>query len=111
MSKYNIYCFLLFFVLNTVTQSVMAQGALKGVAQTSNPTFQGQATNTEKVDTRNHAIMPQWRGKRALGGITFDNDFDGARLNGITQDNDTSYTASLRLKITLSIPARGMLSK
>ncbi len=65
----------------------------EGVAQTASPVFQGQATTNEKVDTRNHAIIPQWRGKRTLGGITFDNDFAGARLNGITQDNDTLYTA------------------
>jgi hypothetical protein len=57
------------------------------------PKFEGQATTTEKVDTRNHAIVPQWRGQQTLGNITFDNDFDGARLNGIAQDNDTLYTA------------------
>ncbi len=77
-----IYCFLLFFALYT-----------EGVSQTAKPTFQGQGTTSEKVDTRNHAIIPQWRGKQTLGGVTFDNEFDGARLNGITQDNDTSYTA------------------
>jgi cytosolic carboxypeptidase protein 6 len=62
-------------------------------AQTAKPKFEGQTTTNEKVDTRNHAIMPQWRGKQVLGGITFDNDFDGARLNGITQDNDSLFTA------------------
>ena len=77
-----IFYFLLLFPLYT-----------EGVAQTASPVFQGQATTNEKVDTRNHAIIPQWRGKRTLGGITFDNDFAGARLNGITQDNDTLYTA------------------
>ncbi len=65
----------------------------EGVAQTSKPTFQGQTQTNEKVDTRNHAIMPQWKGKQTLGGVVFDNDFEGARLNGITQDSDTSYTA------------------
>ena len=63
-----------------------------GLSQTAK--FEGQATSsTEKVDTRNHAIIPQWRGQQTLGNITFDNDFNGARLNGITQDNDTLYTA------------------
>lgn len=61
-------------------------------AQTIKPKFEGQATATEKVDTRNHAIIPQWRGKQKLGNIIFDNDFEGARLNGITQNNDTLYT-------------------
>jgi hypothetical protein len=65
-----------------------------GFSQTIKPKFEGQATtNSEKVDTRNHAIIPQWRGQKTLGNITFDNDFDGARLNGITQNNDTLYTA------------------
>ena len=67
---------------------------LSGFSQTTKPKFEGQATSTtDKVDTRNHAIMPQWRGQQNLGNITFDNDFDGARLNGITQNNDTLYTA------------------
>ncbi|MEY3855043.1 MAG: hypothetical protein RIS68_1057 [Bacteroidota bacterium] len=67
---------------------------LTGFSQTNKPKFEGQATtSTEKVDTRNHAIIPQWRGKQSFGNLTFDNDFDGARLNGITQNNDTLYTA------------------
>ena len=65
----------------------------EGGAQTTKPTFQGQAPIAEKVDTRNHAVIPQWRGKQTLGFVTFDNDFEGARLNGITQDNDTSFAA------------------
>lgn len=79
----NKICFILLFLL-----------AFSGVSQTSKPKFEGQATtSTEKVDTRNHAIIPQWRGRQTVGDITFNNDFDGARLNGITQNNDTLYTA------------------
>lgn len=78
----SIFSFFLFFTLYT-----------EGVAQSTKPTFQGQTQTGEKVDTRNHAIIPQWRGKQTLGGVTFDNDFAGARLSGITQDNDTLYTA------------------
>lgn len=78
----KIYCFFLFFAVYT-----------EGVSQTAKPTFQGQTPIGEKVDTRNHAIIPQWRGKQTVGDVTFDNDFAGARLNGITQDNDTLYTA------------------
>jgi cytosolic carboxypeptidase protein 6 len=77
-----IFSFLLFFTLYT-----------EGVAQTANPTFQGQAQTGEKVDTRNHAIVPQWRGTQVLGGVSFNNDFDGARLNGIAQNDDTLFTA------------------
>ncbi len=79
----KIYVFLLFFVLYT-------EGA---IAQTPKPKFKGQEPIPENVNTRNHAIMPQWRGKQTLDGVTFDNDFEGARLNGITQDNDTLFTA------------------
>jgi hypothetical protein len=66
---------------------------LEATSQIQIPKFEGQATNSEKVDTRNRAIIPQWRGKQTLGNVTFDNDFDGARLNGITKNNDTLYTA------------------
>ncbi len=82
----KLYCFLLFFAINIENT--------EGVAQNTPPsTFQGQAPIAEKVDTRNHAIIPQWRDKQTLGSVTFDNNFEGARLNGITQDNDTLYTA------------------
>ena len=79
----KITCLILFFALYT-------EGV---VCQTPKPNFQGQAPLTEKVDTRNHAIVPQWRGKFQFNTITFDNDFEGARLNGITQDDDTLFTA------------------
>lgn len=68
--------------------------AFSGLSQSIKPKFEGQSTgSTERVDTRNHAIIPQWRGQRTIGNITFDNEFAGARLNGITQNNDTLYTA------------------
>jgi cytosolic carboxypeptidase protein 6 len=77
----TLYFLLLFFVCS------------EAYTQVVKPKFEGQAATTEKVDTRNHAIIPQWRGQQTLGNVTFDNDFDGARLNGIAQDNDTLYTA------------------
>jgi cytosolic carboxypeptidase protein 6 len=86
MTQVKIYCFLLFLAFYT-------EGASQTTTTTAKPKFEGQAPIAEKVDTRNHAIMPQWKGKQTLGGVTFDNDFEGARLNGITQDNDTLYTA------------------
>ena len=67
----------------------------EGAAQTPKPKFEGQAPITDKIDTRNRAITPQWRTKLDLGGVTFDNDFDGARLNGIKQDNDSLFTATI----------------
>jgi cytosolic carboxypeptidase protein 6 len=78
--------FLLFFAFYT-------EGVAQTTPTTANPKFEGQAPIADKIDTRNHAIMPQWKGKQTLGGITFDNDFEGARMNGITQDDDTLYTA------------------
>lgn len=80
--------------MNKLIFSLLIFLNLTGFSQTNKPKFEGQATtSTEKVDTRNHAIIPQWRGKQSFGNLTFDNDFDGARLNGITQNNDTLYTA------------------
>ena len=76
--------FLLFLALYT-----------EGAAQTPKPKFEGQAPIADKVDTRNHAITPQWRTKLNLGGVTFDNDFDGARLNSIKQENDSLFTATI----------------
>ena len=80
--------------MNKIIFSLLIFLNLTGFSQTNKPKFEGQAsTSTEKIDTRNHAIIPQWRGKHSFGNLTFDNDFDGARLNGITQNNDTLYTA------------------
>ena len=82
------------FSMNKIFSILLLFITLSAFSQTSKPKFEGQATtSTEKVDTRNHAIIPQWRGQQTLGNITFDNDFDGARLNGITKNNDTLYTA------------------
>lgn len=80
--------------MNKIFSILLFSFAFSGFSQTTKPKFEGQATtSTEKVDTHNHAIIPQWRGRQTVGNITFDNDFDGARLNGITQNNDTLYTA------------------
>jgi cytosolic carboxypeptidase protein 6 len=74
-----------------------------GYAQT--PAFQGQAPISEKVDTRNHAIVLQWRGTYTFGDVKFDNNFEGARLNGITQDNDTLFTAIITAENYLINPS------
>ncbi len=80
--------------MNKLSTALLLLYTFLGYSQTPKPKFEGQsASSTGKVDTRNHAIIPQWRGQQTIGNITFDNDFAGARLNGITQDNDTLYTA------------------
>lgn len=80
--------------MNKLFTALLFLLSFSGFSQTSKPKFEGQsASSTGKVDTRNHAIMPQWRGRHTLGNISFENNFDGARLNGITQNNDTLYTA------------------
>lgn len=79
------YRIILFFLL--------LLGFSEGYAQTSKPKFEGQANSTQNVGTSNQAIIPQWRGQKTLANFTFDNDFDGARLSGITQNNDTLFTA------------------
>jgi cytosolic carboxypeptidase protein 6 len=93
-SKINTpYPVLLLLFICTLVQSAKAQDTLKTGKPIVQPAFQGQAPIAEKVDTRDHAIIPQWRGKKAFGGVTFDNDFEGARLNGIAKNNDTTFTA------------------
>jgi cytosolic carboxypeptidase protein 6 len=78
----RILSFLLFLALYT-----------EGSSQTPTPKFEGQAPIADIVDTKNHAIARQWRVKQDVGGVTFDNDFDGARLNSIKQENDSLFTA------------------
>ncbi len=57
------------------------------------PIYQGQGP-TRAVQTTNRPIVPQWKGIYALDDSTvfFSNDFQGGRLNGITQSGDNSFT-------------------
>jgi len=56
--------------------------------------FQGQPP-IEIVPTASKPIQKQWKGDFVFddGSLTFSNDFDGARLNGIIQNDDNTYTA------------------
>ncbi|WP_435623449.1 M14 family metallopeptidase [Flagellimonas sp.] len=55
--------------------------------------FQGQPP-IAAVPTKTRPVQKQWKGnfKFARNGITFSNDFVGSRLNGIVQNNDSTYT-------------------
>ncbi|QCW99699.1 hypothetical protein FGM00_06145 [Aggregatimonas sangjinii] len=56
--------------------------------------FQGQAPITI-VPTTSLPVQKQWKGEYTFENpdITFSNDFDGARLNGIVKNDDGSFTA------------------
>ena len=56
--------------------------------------FKGQPP-IKIVPTTSKPVQKQWKGdyKFPDHGITFSNTFDGARLNGIIQNNDSTYTA------------------
>lgn len=56
--------------------------------------FQGQPP-IKIVPTTSKPIQKQWKGnfKFNSGDVVFSNDFEGARLNGVLQDNDSTYTA------------------
>lgn len=56
--------------------------------------FQGQPP-IEIVPTTSKPIQKQWKGNFSFndGNLTFSNDFKGARLNGIVQNGETTYTA------------------
>lgn len=43
------------------------------------------------IDTNDKPIEMQEKGTWTLGGVTVSNEFDGARMNGFSQDNDSTY--------------------
>jgi len=72
-----VFCFLAFLTIAAQKEKFEGQPPIKIVPTTSVP------------------IQKQW--KRAFEftdpAIVFSNDFDGARLNGLVKDNDSTYTA------------------
>jgi len=56
--------------------------------------FKGQAP-IKIVPTNSKPTQKQWKGEYTFdnGSVVFSNDFDGARLNGVIQENDSTYTA------------------
>lgn len=58
------------------------------------PKFQGQPP-IQIVDTDSKPIQAQWKRNFDFKtpAVSFSNDFDGARLNGILQQNDSTYSA------------------
>ncbi|MBA4744412.1 MAG: hypothetical protein H2058_04060 [Muricauda sp.] len=56
--------------------------------------FQGQPP-VNAVPTDSRPVQKQWKGQFEFPnqGITFSNEFEGARLNGIVQNSDSTYTA------------------
>lgn len=57
------------------------------------PVYQGQGT-VETVNTTSKPVQKQWKGTFDIpeSGLSFSNDFEGARLNGVIQDNDSTVT-------------------
>ena len=56
--------------------------------------FKGQPP-IKIIPTNSLPVQKQWKGvfKSDDSSVQFSNDFDGARLNGIVKDNDSTYTA------------------
>ncbi|MDE3742528.1 M14 family metallopeptidase [Maribacter polysaccharolyticus] len=56
--------------------------------------YQGQPP-IKIIATDSKPVQKQWKGKFNFPdhNVTFSNEFEGARLNGITQNNDSTYTA------------------
>lgn len=56
--------------------------------------FKGQPP-IKIIPTTSLPIQKQWKGvfKSVDSDVRFSNDFDGARLNGLVKDNDSTYTA------------------
>lgn len=55
--------------------------------------FQGQG-EIKPVETDSRPIQKQWKGNFPFenGAIVFSNNFSGARLNGIAQNNDSTFS-------------------
>jgi murein tripeptide amidase MpaA len=66
---------------------------LATVLHAQKPVYQGQGPN-RAVTTTNKPVVPQWKGVFALDdeSIFFSNDFQGGRLNGITQTGEDTFT-------------------
>lgn len=64
------------------------------VALAQNEKFKGQPP-IKIVPTNSVPIQKQWKGTFSFDSsdVIFSNDFDGARLNGLVMDNDSTYTA------------------
>ena len=43
------------------------------------------------IDTNDREITLQEKGTWTIGGVTVSNEFEGARMNGFSQDNDSTY--------------------
>jgi hypothetical protein len=58
------------------------------------PKFQGQPP-IKIIKTDSKPIQKQWTGNTTFtdSDVVFSNDFDGARLNGILKNNDSTFTA------------------
>lgn len=56
--------------------------------------FQGQEP-IQIVPTEARPVQKQWKGSYVFdqGALEFNNDFEGARLNGVVKTNDSTYTA------------------
>ena len=61
--------------------------------QAQTPKFKGQPP-IELIATESKPIQQQWKGNFPFNNSTvvFSNDFEGARLNGISKTNDSTYT-------------------
>lgn len=64
-----------------------------GIIAQNKPVYQGQGEVLPQ-ETTSKPVQKQWKGNFPFenGAIVFSNNFPGARLNGITQNNDSTFT-------------------
>lgn len=65
----------------------------QGVISQSKPVYQGQG-EIRPIETTSRPIQKQWKGNFPFenGAIVFSNNFSGARLNGVSQNNDSTFS-------------------
>ncbi|THU35853.1 hypothetical protein FAM09_20890 [Niastella caeni] len=79
-----------------MNKTILAAGFLilsTNLLAQSKPVFQGQG-EVRPVETTSRPVQKQWKGNFPFenGAIVFSNNFSGARLNGIMQNNDSTFT-------------------
>lgn len=78
--------------MNKIITTILLFLSLSIHAQTK-PVFQGQG-EVRPVETTSRPIQKQWKGNFPFEkeSIVFSNNFSGARLNGVSQDNDSTFS-------------------
>lgn len=79
--------------MNKVTATILSLFFSFTLLGQTGTVFQGQG-EIRQVETSSRPVQKQWKGNFSFenGAIVFSNNFSGGRLNGITQNNDSTFS-------------------